>query len=226
MKTKVCSKCSIEKSIDQFYKRKDTKDGYRLDCKECFSLKSDKYYQNNKKKINKRNKQYNNDHKNEIDIYQEKYQKEYYLKNKERILIRTKLYQKNNKEKVNKYVNQYNKDRKKWDVLFKFIAGIRRTLAMSLRKRGFSKSSHTYEILGISYEDCLNYLFENAKIHYPYFEKEDFLKKNFYHIDHIIPLCTAKNEEDVIRLSHYTNLQILTKEDNMTKNSKLDWTGK
>lgn len=28
-------------------------------------------------------------------------------------------------------------------------------------------------------------------------------------IDHIIPLCNAKTEEDVIRLNHYTNLQPL-----------------
>jgi hypothetical protein len=30
-----------------------------------------------------------------------------------------------------------------------------------------------------------------------------------WQIDHIIPLLTAKTEEDVIRLSHYTNLQPL-----------------
>ena len=28
-------------------------------------------------------------------------------------------------------------------------------------------------------------------------------------LDHIIPLSTAKTEEDVIRLNHYTNLQPL-----------------
>ena len=28
-------------------------------------------------------------------------------------------------------------------------------------------------------------------------------------IDHIVPICSAKTEEDVIKLNHYTNLQPL-----------------
>lgn len=43
------------------------------------------------------------------------------------------------------------------------------------------------------------------------------------HIDHIIPLATAKTEEDVIKLCHYTNLQLLKGEDNLSKGDKLDW---
>ena len=43
------------------------------------------------------------------------------------------------------------------------------------------------------------------------------------HIDHIIPLATANNEEEVLKLCHYTNLQLLKPEDNMSKQDKLDW---
>ena len=43
------------------------------------------------------------------------------------------------------------------------------------------------------------------------------------HIDHIIPLVTAKTEEDIIKLNHYTNLQLLTPEDNMAKGEQIDW---
>ena len=42
-----------------------------------------------------------------------------------------------------------------------------------------------------------------------------------WHIDHIIPLATAQCEDDVIRLNHYTNLQPLWAEDNLSKGSKI-----
>jgi hypothetical protein len=32
---KTCTKCKIEKPFEAFYKRKDTKDGYLSECKEC-----------------------------------------------------------------------------------------------------------------------------------------------------------------------------------------------
>lgn len=42
-------------------------------------------------------------------------------------------------------------------------------------------------------------------------------------IDHIIPLATAKNEEDVMKLCHYSNLQLLKAKDNIEKGAKLNW---
>ena len=32
---KVCTKCKIEKPLFLFGKRKDSKDGFRCDCKDC-----------------------------------------------------------------------------------------------------------------------------------------------------------------------------------------------
>ena len=41
------------------------------------------------------------------------------------------------------------------------------------------------------------------------------------HLDHIKPLATAKTEEDVILLNHYTNFQPLLAKDNLNKGKKI-----
>ena len=41
------------------------------------------------------------------------------------------------------------------------------------------------------------------------------------HIDHIIPVSSAKNENEMILLNHYLNLQPLWAKENMSKGAKL-----
>lgn len=45
--------------------------------------------------------------------------------------------------------------------------------------------------------------------------------KNGWQIDHIIPLSSAKTKEELMALFHYTNLQPLSKEDNLKKGNKI-----
>ena len=58
---------------------------------------------------------------------------------------------------------------------------------------------------------------------YNYKEKWDWDYLKNVHIDHIIPISTAESEEEIIKLNHYTNLQLLKAEDNIQKSNKLDW---
>ena len=51
METKVCSKCNLEKELSNFRKRKDSKDGFRTECKQCSYLVWKKYKDNNDEKI-------------------------------------------------------------------------------------------------------------------------------------------------------------------------------
>ena len=43
------------------------------------------------------------------------------------------------------------------------------------------------------------------------------------HIDHIVPLATAKTEGDVIALNHYTNLRPCWAHVNLSKSDKIEF---
>jgi len=96
---KRCIKCKKEKELGEFYFRSDTQK-YRGQCRECESeiakeyhelnrekriLDAKKWYNKNKQRVSKRDKEYNKSKK------RKEYIKEYQLKNKERL----KLYRKN-----------------------------------------------------------------------------------------------------------------------------------
>lgn len=102
------------------------------------------------------------------------------------------------------------------DPVFKLSIRIRNLIRTSLLNHGYTKKSKTYEIVGCDYDTLWGHL-------------KDTWKENYgtewngepYHIDHIIPLATAKNEQELIKLCRYTNLQLLTPFDNMSKHDKI-----
>jgi hypothetical protein len=49
---KKCNKCSIEKPLDHYTKRKSSKDGYNIHCKQCMN----QYYKNSKQNYFNRRK--------------------------------------------------------------------------------------------------------------------------------------------------------------------------
>lgn len=51
---KICTICKSEKSLNNFNKKKNSKDGYQNVCKTCNALTSKKHYENNKEKVKKR----------------------------------------------------------------------------------------------------------------------------------------------------------------------------
>ena len=202
---KKCSKCKELKSFSLFYKGKIFKDGYRPSCKKCDSLSRD---------IEKR----------------DKYNKDYWLKNKERLSKRNKEYRKKNKESLAKYQSEYskkwyqenkqrinkrNRERKKTDILYRLRRDISTYTSRALKKRGYTKKSKTHEIIGIDYYGLKIHL-ENQ-----FTTGMNWDNRSEWHIDHIVQLSSANTEEELIRLCHYTNLQPLWAEDNLKKGGKL-----
>ena len=81
------------------------------------------------------------------------------------------------------------------------------------------KSERTEKLLGCSFEFFHNHLLQTFKNTYGY--EWDGIEP--VHIDHIIPYATAKSVEDVIKLSHYTNTQLLKPIDNEKKGKKINY---
>ncbi len=108
---------------------------------------------------------------------------------------------------------EYNqkKQRLKTDALFKLKCNIRTIVRASL-KRGFTKKSKkTEEIIGCSFHELKQHFESRFE---PWMNWENYGRYNGelnygWDIDHIIPLRTAKTEEELISLNHYTNLQPL-----------------
>jgi hypothetical protein len=133
--------------------------------------------------------------------------REYYLKNKEK--------QKLNRQKNKDNDNFNRRNRKKIDSLYKLKCNTRALIAVSISKKGYTKKSRTFEILGCTIEDFKQHL------------ERQFLKgmswdnRSEWHLDHIYPISLAKDEHEVIKLNHYTNFQPLWAKDNLEKNNKI-----
>ncbi len=89
--TKQCSTCKTIKNVSEFNKDKATIDGLHSLCKKCRKEISIQYEENNKEKIAKRKKTYNQIHKKEIaeycKIYRAKNKKKFRLNGIKRAMI-------------------------------------------------------------------------------------------------------------------------------------------
>lgn len=52
MSTKTCTQCNIEKSLSDFYKRKNRSSGYLSECKDCTKKRNTKRYRENPDEVN------------------------------------------------------------------------------------------------------------------------------------------------------------------------------
>jgi hypothetical protein len=204
MKKKICSKCGIEKDVCEFNKKSVSNKGiqyYKSWCKICQS-EEDKY----KRLLNPE----------KYKIWYDKTRKErndyrliYYQHNKEKILTRNKKYIVSNRISRKKKYDE--------DILFKLRHKLSSRLRESLKFKSLIKNKTHNDIIGCSLEFLKEYIEQK------FTEGMCWENHGFYgwHIDHIIPLSSAKTEEEVYKLCHYINLQPLWAEDNLKKSDKI-----
>lgn len=222
-KKKICSKCNINKSLSDFYFRKDTQK-YRNECINCHNKRHKEYfktyYKENKEILIKKNKEYV---KNNPEKTKNKWRKYENSEKGKKTRLEYRKSQKgleNNKKKVEKYrskkenkekINNYVKNRLKNDNIYYLKEKIRRRINEVLKKKKLTKCKSSTEVIGCSWEQLKKHLESQFK------EGMSWDNKGKWHIDHIIPISTAKSKEEVYRLNHYTNLQPLWAEDNLKK---------
>lgn len=204
MEKKICSKCNIEKEVCEFNKKSVNKNGrqyYKSQCKICQSqdekikrLKNPEYY---KIWYDKTRKERN------------EYRSKYYEINKEKIKQKNKLY-------IDKH-RVYRKKKYNEDILFKLRHKLSSRLRDLLNLKSYKKNKSINEVIGCSPEFLKHYLEEK------FTEGMTWENHGFYgwHIDHIIPLSSAKSEDEIYKLCHYTNLQPLWSTDNLVKGNKI-----
>lgn len=106
MKKKVCTKCNKEKSLTEYHKKRDTKDGLMSACKECNCAKSKKYREENPEKIKAQRKKYYQENPEKEKARNKKWRKE----NPEKARAKSKKYREENKEKVRAYKKKWKKE--------------------------------------------------------------------------------------------------------------------
>lgn len=149
------------------------------------------------------------------DVLSEKRRARYAASDKTKERSRRRDYYLKNVGRNNNNCNAYAKWRKRIDPVFALSCSLRSRVSGLLAKRELKKSSKIEHILGCSFEQLKGHL--EAQ----FAEGMSWANRNQWHIDHIIPLASAKSVTDVVKLNHYSNLQPLWAKDNLAKGAQL-----
>jgi len=139
---------------------------------------------------------------------QKDYNKDWYEVNKEK----KKAYDEANRDRR----NAYQRERIKTDSLYKMKRNLRSRTWAAFKNKGYSKTSKTQEMLGVDWEVCKQH------IERQFTKGMNWDNQGEWHIDHKIPLASANTEEELKKLCHYTNLQPLWAEENISKSDKIN----
>ena len=195
---KECNKCKVQLVVGENIKLSVYKN-YDYTCDTCRNQRTKHWKQQNVEKVSEYNLNYRKENK---DYYIE-YDRQRYL---------------NNKEKIKEYVQIYQKNRKQTDPLFKLTCTIRGIIGNSYKratKDRIKKPKKTEEILGCDINFFIEYISSLFK------EGMSIHNYGKWHLDHIYPISLAKDEEELIKLNHYTNFQPLWAHENLKKSNKI-----
>lgn len=239
---KVCLKCKQEKSLHEFNKKTRNKDGLETHCKECTKAEKRALRANNPEKVREFEKRWHANNKDKAKAIRQRT----YIKNKEKFAERGKKYRTENAEKVSAMLKNwrdnnadYCKEKAKkyrTENKEKVKAGIKDWLRRNpdyveeqqkklheIRKNdpvkrkihalrtmtklavlGKTNGKLAEQILGIK----------------PTLLKDIFKVEKGLEVDHICPFAQARTVDEAIKLAYYSNIRIVTTEENQAKKHK------
>ena len=206
---RMCCKCDKTLEVSNFDKCSRTKCGFRSTCKIC--RKKERIEKQVEYKIIKKN--YYDLNKDKVLLSAKKYREE----NKDKVLLSDKKYREENKDKVRISKRESTKKRYNTDGFFRVSTQLRKYVRRYFDVK--KKETKTMDIVGCTPQE-LRLKLESKFDVWMNWDNYGYGKGKWV-IDHIIPLSSAKNIDELYKLCHYSNLQPLSWVDNMKKSNKL-----
>lgn len=239
---KKCTKCHELKALDQYTRRKSTKDGRAPGCKTCYRVSTiayravnvDKtrqrrlnYYANNKETLTAKSREYYAENKLEINnrkrkAYLEsaeklrKISRDYRVGREEELNNKKKVWSQNNRDKVRQYDRERH-NKLKGDPLYQLRRAQRRLLSNFLQSINEAKNKRTNSALGYTQEQL------KTRIELNFQPGMSWSNHGDWHIDHTIPVAyfISKGEQRPNIVNALCNLRPLWAKDNLSKGSSL-----
>lgn len=119
-----------------------------------------------------------------------------------------------NRARYNKSINDYCKACSKVDPAFAMALRVRTSVRDAINRGGFKKDSKTAQYLGCSWLEFV------VHIEKQFLPGMTWANKSLWQLDHIVAISEGKTVEEVLALSHFTNLRPLWTKDNLLKSDQ------
>ncbi len=208
---KICGKCKETKESACFYTDISKSDQLSSYCKLCRKMNTKENTLKNKDRLVSWRKEYYIKNKSVLNLKS----KAYYENNKEASYGASKLWLENNRESDRLRRSTRKRERRASEPLYRISENLRCRLKSALKSKKWQKNNQFNKYIGCEKNYLVMYLenkFDNSM------SWENYGK---WEIDHIIPLSSAKTEQEMYELCHYTNLQPLWRIDNIKKGNKI-----
>lgn len=123
---------------------------------------------------------------------------------------------KSNNAEARERMSEWRRKKYATDAAFNLRMRIRGLLRKALARQGGNKSKRTEQILGCSIEYFVKH------IELQFLHGMTWGNRSEWHIDHIVPVSSAKNADEVEKLNHFTNLRPLWAKDNLAKGARME----